>query len=193
MGKGEHLIVKRINDKKLEGYKYLYDNYYASLCSFSFRFLKHSIDTEDVVQDVLFKLWESNAVFNSINALSSYLYLSVKNASLNAIRNNSKCSEIDISENENIQNFKIEDKSVEQLLIEEEFYRQIAIAINKLSSERKRVILLSMEGLTNNEIAEKIGVSVNTVKTLKLKAYRVLRKKLDSSVIVFLFLHKVFK
>ena len=107
MGKSEDIVIEQINLKKLEGYKYLYDNYYLSLCNFSSKFFKGKTDTEDIVQDVIFSLWKSNSNFNSIKALTSYLFSSVKNASLNAIRNNSKLSDIDISNNEDIQNLKI--------------------------------------------------------------------------------------
>lgn len=182
----ENHIVDQINSKKIEGYKHLYNDFYASLCSFSANFLEYKEDAEDVVQDVFMRLWKSNATFNSIKALTSFLYLAVKNASLNATRNKRKWSELDISNNGEIANLKGEGKTIEQLLIEEEFYRQIYVAINKLSPERKMAVMLSMEGYTNKEIADKIGVSVNTVKTLKLKAYRVLRDVLTPSALAFL-------
>ena len=186
MGKSEDIAIKKINLKKLEGYKYLYDNYYPSLCNFSSRFFKQKSDAEDVVQDVILNLWKSSSNFNSIKALTAYLYNSVKNASLNAIRNDAKWADIDISNHNDLKNLRINEKSVLQVIIEEEYYRQIYVAINKLSPERKNVILLSMDGLTNKEIAEKAGISVNTVKTLKLKAYRFLRTELEFPILLLL-------
>ena len=186
MDYSEEIIIEQINLKKTIGYKYLYDNYYSSLCSFSSLFFKQKANAEDVVQDVFLRLWKSDSSFNSIKALKSFLYFSVKNASLNAIRNDSKLTGIDISNNTDISRLIIEDKSIEQILIEEEFYRQIYVAINKLSPKRKIVIALSLEGLTNKEIAKKTNVTENTVKTLKLKAYRCLREALEWSVLLFL-------
>ncbi len=179
MGEINDIIIEQINLKKKEGYKFLYDNYYSSLCNFSSNFLNQKTAAEDVVQDVIMNLWRGDANFNSEKALTAYLYNCVKNASLNAIRNNTKWSGIDISNQNELANFRIDDKSIQQVIIEEEYYRQIYVAIDKLSPERKKVIMLSMEGLTNREIAEKAGVSVNTVKTLKLKAYRFLRTELE--------------
>lgn len=186
MGKSEDIAIEQINLKELEGYKYLYDNYYSSLCNFASKFFKQKTDAEDVVQDVILNLWKSNSNFNSIKALTAYLYNSVKNASLNAIRNDAKWADIDISNHSDVKNLRINEKSVQQVIIEEEYYRQIYVAINKLSPERKNVILLSMDGLTNKEIAEKAGISVNTVKTLKLKAYRFLRNELELPVLLLL-------
>ncbi len=183
----DNKLIGLINKKKLEGYKYLFDCYYPSLCSYSSRFLNYKSDSEDIVQDVFLRLWKSKAKFNSTTALSSYLYNSVKNACLNAIRNNSKMSDISIDEIKDNNILKIDDKSVEQIIIEEEYYRQIYVTINKISPQRKNIILLSMEGFTNKEIANKTGVSINTVKTLKLKAYRFLKEELKLVLFVFLF------
>ena len=166
-----------INQKKLIGYKYIYDKYYASLCSFCTRFSIQNTDAEDIVQDVMLRLWESDSKFNSFKTLTSYLYSSIRNASLNTLRKNSKMSVVDISK-ESFQSLKTYDNSIIDILIEEEYYRQIHVAINNLTTERKNVVLYTMKGLTNKEIAQRTGVSINTIKTLKLKAYRVLRQKL---------------
>jgi RNA polymerase sigma-70 factor (family 1) len=164
-------ILDQINSKGADGYKYLYDNYYASLCCFSAHFLEHGEEAEDIIQDVFLRLWNSTATFNSIEALTSFLYVSVKNASLNATRNQTKfCHNV-----EELTYIEAKDKTVVQMIIEEEFYRQIYLELNKLSAERRSIIMLSIEGYSNKEIADKMGISVNTVKTLKLKTYRLLR------------------
>ena len=101
---------------------------------------------------------------------------------------------MDIS-NESYQGLKTEEKSIQDVLIEEEYYRQIHLAINRLTPERKKVILSFMEGLSNKEIAQRAGVSINTVKTLKFKAYCFLRQELEVPVyfsLIFLFFIDLF-
>lgn len=98
---------------------------------------------------------------------------------------NPKMSDIDFS-SDSVNHLKVVDKSMLDIMIEEEYYRQIHVAVSKLSPERRKVIIYSMEGLTNKKIAEKIGVSINTVKTLKNKAYRLLRKELELPFLLFL-------
>ena len=186
MEKIKNIVIEQINLKKKEGYKFLYDTYYSSLCNFSSNFLNQKATAEDVVQDVIMNLWRGDANFNSEKALTAYLYNSVKNASLNAIRNNTKWSGIDISNINESGSLRIKDKTIQQIIIEEEYYRQIYVAISKLSPERKKVIMLSMKGLTNQKIADKSGVSVNTIKTLKLKAYRFLRTELELPALLLL-------
>jgi RNA polymerase sigma-70 factor (family 1) len=180
MGLPTDKIIRQINQKNKEGFKYLYDYYYPSLCSFSYRFLKNKQEAEDVVQDVFLRLWKSKAKFNSVKSLSAFLYNSVKNASLNQLRYSAKFSDEGLN-GKQPQNLQMPDESsVQQILIEEEYHRQIYSAINKLSPERRNIILLSMDGLSNKEIARPMGISVNTIKTLKRKAYQFLRSELSS-------------
>ena len=57
-----------------------------------------------------------------------------------------------------------------------------------MSEQARRIVLQTMEGASNAEIAERLEISVNTVKTLKLRAYRILRERLKG-VQWLLFLH----
>ena len=184
---GPDQIIELINHKKIEGYKFLYHNFYSSLCSLSTRFLNQPEFAEDIVQDVFMRLWKGGSKFESIKSLKAYLFVSVKNASLNASRNSSKQSSLDVPFCIDKFSIKIEDKSIEHIMIEEEYYRQIYVAMEKLTPERKRVLLLSMDGFSNKEISEKLHISINTVKSLKLRAYGVLRKELRLSVLMFLY------
>lgn len=186
MNATEKRIIELINLKKLEGYKYLYNNFYPSLCRFSFRITKNKSESEDIVQDFFLRLWRSNIKIYSKKALTSYLYLSIKNASLNSVRNKSKLTKLGNSQINLFDNLSSNVPSIQQIMIEEEVYRQIHVAINKLSPERQNVILLSMQGLSNLEIANNIGISINTVKTLKLKSYKILRKDLKPAFYTFL-------
>ena len=53
--------------------------------------------------------------------------------------------------------------------------------------ERKReIIKLSLRGLKNNEISENLGIKLQTVKTLKSQAYKILREQFkDMNAVIF--------
>ncbi len=74
------------------------------------------------------------------------------------------------------------------ILIEEETYRIVYEAIDALPTQSRRVIKLSLEGKQNKEISEEMGISVNTVKSLKYKAMDVLRVALKDYYYVLLLL-----
>jgi RNA polymerase sigma factor (sigma-70 family) len=69
-------------------------------------------------------------------------------------------------------------RTFDDFAFENEVYQLLYDAINSLPPNGKQVIELSMDGLKNKEIAKSLNISVNTVKTLKLRAYKFLREKL---------------
>ena len=64
------------------------------------------------------------------------------------------------------------------IALEEEVNRLVYDAVAALPEQSRRVVLLTMEGVPNPEIAERLNISMNTVKTLKMRAYRMLRERL---------------
>lgn len=179
-------IIDGINEKREDAFKYLYDTYYASLCRYARRFVGDMTDEEDIVQEILVKLWEREGNFENLRAVSAYLYRSVHNACLVSIRDQKENREEDLIQRlGEVLTFDTLDN--EQLLIEEEYYRQIFVVLNSLPEQRRLIVEMTMEGLKNEEIAQQMRVSVNTVKTLKKKAYVYLREKLSRECWMFLF------
>ena len=72
-------------------------------------------------------------------------------------------------------------------LRDNETYQMIYDAIKSLTPTGKRVIELSMDGFKNNEIAKYLSITVNTVKTIKLRAYKALRAKLKGNFFNYFF------
>lgn len=179
----EKFILSGINDKNEKAWASLYDYYYAALCVYVNRIVKGSENTEDLVQDVFIAIWNSNKKFDSIQDLTRYLYRACYNNALIYLRNNHIHGTI-------LGNLGIETDftadDVYAQTIREEVVRQLYVHIEKLPSEQKKVILLSIEGYSWEEIAEKLGISVNTVKTHKSRGFKSLRLKLQDSVYLFL-------
>jgi len=80
-------------------------------------------------------------------------------------------------------NFLIENHSLEHF--KNEAYSLIYNAIQTLSPREKQVIELTLDGLKNPEIAKQLDVSVNTVKTLKSRAFKTLRAVLKGVTFQF--------
>ena len=70
---------------------------------------------------------------------------------------------------------KKKDSFFHDAVVEEETYRILAEAIDKLPDQMRAIMRLAMEGKKNAEIAEQLNVSVETVHTLKKIAYKKLR------------------
>jgi RNA polymerase sigma-70 factor (family 1) len=164
-----------------ESYQLIFNTLYSSMCLFAKKFTNDYDDAEDIVQEVFIELWNQRAKFESISQIKAFLYLSVKNKCINFknhLRVKERHTQTELSGN---------DAFFDEYIIEAEVVQNLNIEINKLPEQRKRVILLSMQGLKNNEIADNMQISINTVKQQKKLAYKQLREKLKpSNPILFL-------
>ncbi|PKQ69356.1 hypothetical protein BZG01_00005 [Labilibaculum manganireducens] len=167
------LLIKQFAEGNRSVFKSIFENHYHPLCGFAGKFITDSDVCDDIVQESFFCLWKKRAEISNINAIKSYLYSSVRNACLNYLRHQSvkDKSEADIIALSS--QWYLEDS-----IIEEEVHSQIYEAIKDLSPQSRKVIVMTMNGLTNPEIAADLGVSVNTVKTLKQRGYKFLRGRL---------------
>ena len=163
----EELILSGVNRKNEKAWASLYDHYYAALCAYVNRILKGSESTEDLVQEVFIR----------------YLYRACYNNALVFVRNNQIHDTI-LNSIGAESDFTADD--VYAQTVREEVTRQLYVYIEALPSEQKKVILMSIEGYSWDEIAEKLGISVNTVKTHKSRGFKSLRSKLQDSVCLFL-------
>ncbi len=190
MGHKEKLIIKEVNKKNKSEWSRFYSSYYAALCVYVSKFIEDTDAVEDIVQDIFIKIWESDHLFESHEELTNYLYRACYNNALLYIRDHQiRSSILSVLAKE-------EDLSVSQddelyiLTVKEEIIRQLYYYIEKLPTEQRRIILLRVEGRSWNEIAEYLGVSINTVKTQKARSYKFLRENLQNSpyiVLLFLF------
>lgn len=161
-----------------ESYRLIFNMLYPALCLFAKKFILNYADAEDLTQEIFIELWHQRAKFESLNQIKAFLYLSVKNKCLNFKKHQliketySKTARIDY-----IQPF-------EESIIEAEVIQNLNNAIQNLPVRQKKIILLSLQGFTNDKIADYMQISINTVKYHKKSAYQQLREKLGSSPIL---------
>lgn len=161
----------------ITAFKLFFESFYPSLCLFANKYLKDKEVSLDIVQDAFLYLWNKNADFNSTGAAKSYLYQYVRNRSLNYLRDKELRQKMDL------QNLQTE-TFFRDSLIEEETFRMISDAIRTLPPQGQRIIELTLDGFKNQEIADQLNISINTVKTIKLRAFASLRKELKDNIFV---------
>lgn len=174
------IIVAGVNRKDEKTWGDFYDRFYAALCVYVAKMLPVPDAVEDLVQDVFISVWEGKRTFDDIKELTNYLYRACYNNTLLYIRNNQIHDTIlsSLAEEDNSQ----DEDMIYALTVKEEIIRQLYFHIEELPTEQRRIILLRIEGHTWEEIAERLGVSINTVKTQKSRSYKFLREKLGDSI-----------
>lgn len=173
--------IETINIRNQRVFDDYFRRYYQILCYFAYHYLKVHDEAEDVVQDVFMRILNGEECFDSETHLKHYLYKAVRNSCLNQIKKADIHSEI-LGPIQKI--MKEEENDFFVNVVRAEVYQEIMEAIRELPKECGRIFKLSyIDGFTNDEIAEKLSISVNTVKVQKNKAKIQLRAKLKLSLI----------
>lgn len=173
----EKLSVNKITQGDRKTFKEFFEDFYPSCCVFAYRYLKDLDLAQDVAQESFIEFWKKKEHFNDIKTIKGFIYTVIRNKCLNHI----KAKNI----HENILNNEFSgDSFFYELILEEETYRIVNQAVNKLAPQMQRIVLLSMAGNTNQKIAELLSISLNTVKTLKKNAYKELRLQLKDHVFI---------
>lgn len=179
----EQFFIQGISDRKSEAWKELYASYYTPLCRYAWRILDDREQATDIVQGVMIRLWENPPVFDAMTAFRLYLYRAVNNNCLQYIRNKNR-------EDKRLQEwiFFTDELETESLsgMVTEELIRKLHLLLDTFPPKRKKVILMSMNKMTNEEISETLGVTIHTVKKHKKEAYAFIRKTLGSEFAVLL-------
>lgn len=172
-------ILRGVNRKDEKMWGDFYDRFYTALCVYVSKMLPVPEAVEDLVQDVFVSVWEGKRIFADIKELTNYLYRACYNNALLYIRNNQIHDTIlsALAEEEDLQ----DEDMIYALTVKEEIIRQLYFHIEELPTEQRRIILMRIEGFTWEEIATRLDISINTVKTQKSRSYRFLRERLGDS------------
>lgn len=154
-------------------FKKIFKQFYLPVRSFAWRFVKDNDIAEDIVQDAFLQVWERHTSFNLLAEIKSFLYISTRNACLDHLKH----ERVKQKNAANILTF-MSPETEQEAILEEEVDSLIYNAISTLPPQAQRIVIMTMDGDSNLEIAQKLNITVNTVKSTKLKAYRILRKRL---------------
>lgn len=158
------------------GFEQIFTSWYSQLCAYANGFLKDLDASEEVVQEVMVKIWTNRETLAINTSLRSYLFRSVRNGCLNVLKH------IEIREAYKSYRER-EDSSLQRSHEEEvmisELEGKIRQAIDQLPMERRKVFIMSRyDGLTYQQIADTLGISVKTVENQMGKALKSLREEL---------------
>ena len=148
----------------------LFKRYYRQLCLYAAHYLKGDIAaSEDIVQDCFVKLWQQEAK-RDITDKRAFLYSTVRNACIDTLRRqHPEMTSIDPSDLEEI-------ISDEEAIDRSEQEAKVWETIDALPDRCREVFLMAKrDGMTYNEIAEALNISVKTVEHQISKALKKLR------------------
>lgn len=164
----------------------LFKEHYSYLCATAYYMIEDESASRDIVQDFFLYCWSKRETMSITYTFKSYAVRSIRNASLNYLKKSKRVKHEDLQDIEKRFDFLFSD----EIEVDESKNKALWGAISKLPEQRKKIFLLSnIDGLKYQEIANTLGISINTVKTQIRLAFQFLRiecKGLINSIIVFI-------
>ncbi len=157
----ERSLILRLIEGDEDAFCELYATYKNRLIYFAMRFLKSREYAEDVFQDAFTVVWQSRRFINPDASFSSYLYTIMRNRILNQLRNAANEEKLKESILSQALNYT-EDTKREVML--NDLKSLISHALQQLTPRQREIFEMSREAqLSHKEIADKLGISINTV------------------------------
>ncbi|WP_258105300.1 RNA polymerase sigma factor [Marinoscillum sp. MHG1-6] len=171
---GENQVISE--EVWVSKFEKVYRQYFDRLYAYARVICKSQPLAKDVVSDFFFNLYKNKVAFESIKNLEVYLFVSIKNQAVQAcLRDNKELKQ----ENEEVFRQMVDHINPEELLLEKELKKELDRLINELPDQCQLVFRMAKEkGLKYQEIADELGIGVETVKSQLKKAQSNLRSKI---------------
>lgn len=169
----EKEIIRGLRKGSYSSYEILFKLYYARFVHYAEAIVGDYDVAKDLVQEAFIKVWLNRDTLREELSISNYLYVLVRRASLNFLRDRKMVVALD-DEMENLSN-------EESLSVCDNRIDCLRAAVESLPDKRKAVFKLSKEeGLHNKEIASHLNLSEKTVERHMTLAFREIRNKFKS-------------
>jgi RNA polymerase sigma-70 factor (family 1) len=192
-----HNLLSEFNARNEQAFKIIFTEYRVVVFNLANNLLGNIAEAQDITQEVFVTLWgASHQQFAEQRNIKAFLLTVTRNKSIDAIRNlkrhNARQKEV---------MYLLETKGDSFLEGEEmyaEFVEQVYKYIEKLPKKCRQVYILSLKGLSSDEISKQLGISTSTVKSQRgrgteLLRVILLRKGLLPALLYLASLHSAFK
>jgi len=181
-------LLKQVAKGDQMAFRSLFDQLTPLLLVFVERLVKSKADAEEIVQEVMTKVWLNRAELPGIAYPGQYIYTMARNRALDQLRKITRDEQLlqavwaymsaDV------------DNSLEEKLRTEEVQELVQQSLRQLPEQKQTVYRLSREeGLSQAEIAERMGISKSRVNNLLVETLKVVKNHLEqhSELLAILF------
>ncbi len=167
--------VRALTQGSEKAFRLIYDFYHKKIASFCLSFGLSQEETKEVVQDTFMKLWVNKSSIEPDNNFQSYFFRIAKNIIIDKFREKSR----ELAAREYQLYVLKPENTTENKVLYNELQTEIKEIIDSLPDMRRLIFHMSrIKGLSNNEIARELDISVRTVETHISKALQTFHAKL---------------
>ena len=169
----EREIIERLKKGDDRAMAPIFKLYNKSLYYFARQLVDNDGQAEDIVADAFVKLWQKNTDFESLAAVRSFMYVTVRNSCCNYLKHIKRKA---ASHQEILQLSKDEEDYIESKMIKANLLELILQEVESLPPMRRKIFkMIFLEDLSIFEIATQLNITVDTVRVQKARALHGLR------------------
>jgi len=181
-------LIERLKAGNQDALEAIFNLYSTKLYNVALRILGDTPDTEEVIQDVFWIAYRKAKSFQGNSQFSTWLYRLTVNAALGKIRRSKKNKEVEYEEflpkfqndgHHAVRPVVDWSDTLDEKYSKREVQALLSAALDQLKPIDKTVVVLSdIEGLSDKQIADTLGLTVSAVKTRLHRARLFLRGKM---------------
>lgn len=185
----DEFTVRRFVRGDMRAFDNIYIVYNTKLNKFVHSLVKTDADVEEIVQDVFVKTWENREKLKTFTSFESYLFTIAYNTTVSLLRKRLKESQY-VEYVKSVQ-IEIDDSGTAESYDWEEVDKKLNLLIEKMPARQKEVFKMKhFEGFSYKEIADNLGLSVNTIENHIVKAHKYLKENFGKNYLsALLFIH----
>ncbi|MBO5601034.1 MAG: sigma-70 family RNA polymerase sigma factor [Prevotella sp.] len=161
-------------------YDALFRKYYAPMVLFATRLLKDKEAAEDIVQEVFVQLIQQGKPLDERKSISNYLTTILHNKIIDVFRKAKHMPTEQLDE-------RLVEETVENTALEIDLYTKLYEEVEKLPEKNAQVMRLKLQGKSDHEIAEILGIKYETVRSHVKHGISKLRDKFDLVLLLAIF------
>ena len=164
-------------------FKAFFETFFIPVYTLMQRYTGECELSRDFTQEAFVRVFEHWGEFETEENAKAFLYTVARRIYLD----HCKHQKIENQYQNRVNEENTEEYDFLKEVTQQEVSRILYDAVDKLPSQTRSIILLNLKGFNNTEVAERLGVSVNTIKSLKKSAYVTLRTLLSKDLLMILF------
>lgn len=178
-------LVALIKKGKEDAFQEIMSRYTQKVYNLAMRLTRNVEDTEEVLQDVFITVYNKIHMFEGKSQFSSWLYRVTANTAFMKLRKRKNAEILSFDEvgsqiQETLVGTSSEDCDIDYMSTKHELRTLLESSISRLPEEYKNIFILrDVDGLSNEEVAETLALTVPAVKSRLHRARLILRKRLQ--------------
>lgn len=178
-----HQVIIEFKEGSKEAFAEVYKTHFASLFFFVRRFINDRQEAEDITAETFIKLWKIRFNFDTHQNIKAFLYITARNACLDCLRAQKRNSGAQqelmylLMQNDGVTFIQDEVKG--------DVLQEIKNEIENLPPKCQQIFKMAfLERVKNADIAEQLGLTVQTVKNQKVRAIKLLRLAINKDLVI---------